>query len=134
MTHDTMPTHANESAASVAPVERRVMQPSERVRRALARLSRDRWLSGAEVSVLVASLCRCTGVRNPWVIERFCVDRGAIGIGLIRGELPVSFGHPEFRQTLLKLNRAAARKDRGARPELLILQTQLSNLVRYGWT
>lgn len=130
----TMDADAAMRSAVGAPLQRRVMQPSERVRRALARLSRDRWLSGEEVSALVASLCRCTGVRNPWVIERFCVEPGAIGIGLIRGALPVSLGHPEYRQTLLKLNRAAARKDRGARPELLILQAQLSNLVRYGWT
>lgn len=111
-----------------------MLGPSERVRNALNRLSRDRWIPGEEVESLVARLARCTGVGNPWVIERFCVERGAIGIGLVRGDLPVSLGHPEYRNTLDKLRRVQRSKQPGAKAELLILQTQVSNLVRYGWT
>lgn len=69
-------------------------RPVERVRRAIERLSRERWICPAELSCLVFSLSKCAepypGARG--IVQRFAFSDDALMVGLLRGQ-PLMFRH-----------------------------------------
>ena len=113
----------------VKPRTTRRDKPAIRVRSALRRLSRDRWLPAQEVQRIALRLAECTGVsaRNgmQWRVAQSAVSGEAWAtVGLLRGEPPrrvCERGYGEF---------VASLKDRGLRDDLRNEHTLLSLELR----
>lgn len=98
-------------------------RPVDRVRRALTRLSRDRWLSGEEVEAARMALARCCSAVPSSVAKHACADECTV-IGMIRGQPPVyrwDDGYPAFVRSLYGI-----KTSRKAEVELLILKLVLT--------
>lgn len=102
-------------------------KPSQRVRHALNRLSRERWISGKD--------CVRIGTSWAWLLSDRPeqVMRGAIGdvipmTGLLRGMAAVSTYEKDWRHVIRRVNQLAKSPKRGFKPELELLRFHLFNL------
>ena len=94
----------------------------ERIIAALARCSRDKWLSPDKVQALAFSFAKC--ISGNWT---FSADGalnklpGCDAVGLLRGQTPFGVGTPAYRDFLVLLKNPRKRKLRTTEEEILRL-------------
>jgi hypothetical protein len=99
------------------------MTPTDRVVRAMARLSRDRWLSAEEVRDLVCRLSRCVTWTPMYSWRR--IPGECFVIGMLRGEPPAYVGDPKYGAFLkLLCDKKARRYDAHIEISILKLLTK----------
>ncbi len=98
-------------------------QPANyRVRRALTRLSRDRWLSGREVRDIAIRLARCCSGNPAWTADHSYPMPCSV-IGMLRGMPPAWTLDDDYRDFVHALRDLKCRKPFDG--ELLILKLTL---------
>jgi hypothetical protein len=93
---------------------------SSRVRRALDRLSRDRWLSGQEVCSIGLRLSHCASGNPTWTYRNARAGECEV-IGMLQGRPPVWRDHPRYGEFVDALKDAPP----GEKTERLILKLAL---------
>lgn len=107
----------------------RFQEPHIRVRVALERITRDRWICYADWRRIGEALARCAGCEGhdaTRTTHAAIRDGAPTAIGLLRGEAPFRVQHPGYRAALRALN--LPRTPSSAKAELIILNIAL----RYG--
>ena len=95
--------------------------PSVRVAKAMARLSRDKWMSGREVQVAVLKLAKCASPAAAAWVAQSAIPGECTVVGMIQGMPPAFTFEPHYREVL-----RAVRKLTGnckIAPEIALLQT-----------
>jgi len=106
----------------------RIQPPANRVRRALARLSRDKWLAPTECIDLAQRLAACCSANSSWTADAAVPD-ACLVIGMLRGmppAFPWDHDYPKFMAALRGL-----KPQQSAKAELLILKLQLERNSRW---
>lgn len=104
------------------------MRPCDRVRSALNRLSRDRWISGDECRKLVHSLaCCCSG--SPSTVAKAAMAAECEFVGMLRGYPPAFIFEDDYRDFFIALS--GLKRDSQAKAELLILKLQLKRMNKW---
>ena len=93
-----------------------------RINRALARLSRDRWLSGHEVTQLAITFARSRSAHPFWSAQQSYPSVCRV-VGMMRGKPPFDLGEPEYGM-FMRATEKLKRND-AAQAEMLILKLTL---------
>ena len=103
----------------------RSWRPVLRVRAALTRLSRDKWLSPTDVRNAAIRLALHCSNNPTWTADR--ATPGACHVvGMLKGEPPATPQDPDYKQFLKTLN--GAKRDEGAKAELLLLNLTIKRI------
>lgn len=146
----TMQAGAAMRSAVGAPLQRRVMPPpaaymhpaqlrytpnapGPRMRRVMARLSRDRWLPPSEVEGLALRLAWKFGSGNPHATVKAWLPEMAPHVGMLRGDAVCDQFQPGRGLLIERLRKIEKRKDRLALGELEVLHFVLKKGA-YKWT
>lgn len=143
-----MPERSKQNpAADAGPVERKVMRPlsgrdlEKRVATALARLSRDRYMTAAECILACRNLANCALEQatkrhgSYWISVswRRCMPPFVDHFGMLRGKAPCTTYEDGRGLLFTRLRQICERKHRGAAAEFEILRYQLK-IGAYKWT
>ncbi len=109
-------------------VKYRIQPPASRVRRALARLSRERWLAPAECTELAQTLAACCSANPSWTAQGALPDC-CIAVGMLRGMPPADPLDPDYPKFVAALR--GLKPQQSAKAELLILKLQLERNARW---
>lgn len=102
----------------------RLQTPSYRVRRALARMSRDRWLPPETVRSAALRLASCVSGNPIWTADH-AYPMECAAVGMLRGAPPAWRWDADYKDFLDALG--GKKRFKPGQPELLILKL---NLVR----
>lgn len=97
-------------------------QPVIRVRSAVVRLSRDKWLAPCEVERLAMAFARNASIGNPFVVAKHAFDTVVAQVGLLRGVPPAYPGDPRWRRYSDALRHRKMKRDLSN--ELLLLKLE----------
>jgi hypothetical protein len=103
------------------------------MKKVMARLSRDRWLSPSEVMALSARLCRKFGSANPCWTAKAYLPEMAIHVGMLRGDAVCDRWHTGRCILIERLQKIQDRNDGLALGELEVLNFVLKKGA-YRWT
>ncbi len=117
---ETLPADAGQLGRGVRRT-RATLPAVERVRRALRRLSRDRWLSSSELYELAHRLSECCSNRPEWTATS--VMSAGWHAGMLRGQSPADPSDEDFKLFGHALH--TCRPKQGETPELLILNREI---------
>ena len=107
--------------------------PGPRMRRVMARLSRDRWLPTSEIEALALRLAWKFGSGNPYATVKAWLPEMALYVGMLRGDAVCDRFHPRRGLLIERLRKIEKRKDMLALGELEVLNFVLKNGA-YQWT
>lgn len=149
--HDDTATERHDGQPAVGvPVERSVMPPAgvymhreqrrhgkdapgPRMRRVMARLSRDKWLPPSRVVELAERLCWKYGSGNPSWTAKAWLPEMAPYVGMLRGQEVCDRFHPKRAVLIRRLQKIEDRTDLLALGELEVLNFVLKKGA-YQWT
>lgn len=113
----------------MTPMQRRMQPPSVRVRGALNRLSRDRWLPGRYVFDVANRLAECCSFRGRSAqVAYAAASETCFMVGMLRGKPAANTWDPFYREFVRALG-GIEKPARDARHELKILQLTLRGLA-----
>ena len=97
-----------------------VKTPQVRLRAAMTRCSRDRWLSPEDVRTLAYSFAKCVSNNTIWTAEFYMKSvPGCEAVGMIRGTTPFPLGSPSYLRFLEVLRNKNKRKLKTVEEEIL---------------
>jgi len=106
----------------------RIQPPASRVHRALARLSRERWLAPAECAELAQTLAACCSANPSWTAQA-ALPYCCLAVGMLRGMPPADPFDPDYPKFVAALR--GLKPQQSAKAELLILKLQLERNARW---
>ncbi len=95
--------------------------PSVRVGRAMARLSRDKWLSGEEVRRVTLALAMCASPARPHWVAQNAIRGECEHVGMIRGRPPAFVFEQHYGEVLRAVKNLTGNCK--IAPEIALLQT-----------
>lgn len=96
----------------------RSWRPVMRVRAAMGRLSRDKWLDPKECKRIAFALSQCCSSRPSWVADHALPD-ACMGVGMLFGEPPAFIWDEQYTHYLQALK--GLKSNQSMSPELAIL-------------
>lgn len=106
-------------------------RPVDRVRAAMRRLSRDRWLAPDECVNISMRLAECCSGQPSWTAQS-AVWGACIAIGMLRGTAPAMPWDSDYGRFVAALH--GLKRDDRAKAELLILKLQLERMTKWKQT
>lgn len=105
------------------------IRPIDRVRRALIRVSREKWLHPEDVSRVAMAFANRYSANPQWTANSAYAQACSV-IGMIRGEPPAYPFEPEYHDYLAALR--GLKKTETAAAELLILKLTIKKAQQHG--
>lgn len=103
--------------------KRAQMERYRRINRVLARLSRERWLSTAEVQRIAIKMASKAGSWSPLATAKAAVSQPAMfHSGMLRGQPLLGFGDPAHHVLIPKLDALSQKQRAKGAAEVLILE------------